>query len=64
MGNHAGYVFVRAGGAKEAIDDYVPPFLRERAVAYRLSTISGRDLRRMREERGESVRARVEGSMT
>ncbi len=50
VGNHAGYVFVRADGAEEAIDDYVPPFLRSRATAYRLTQFSARDLRDMREE--------------
>ena len=50
VGNHTGYVFVRAGGAEEAIDDYVPPFLRARARAYRVSQIKGRDLRVMRDE--------------
>jgi hypothetical protein len=50
VGNHTGYVFVRAGGPQEAIDDYVPAFLRKRAVAYRLSQIRARDLSTMREE--------------
>ena len=30
VGNHTGYVFVRAGGAEEAINDYVPGPLRAR----------------------------------
>jgi hypothetical protein len=50
VGNHTGYVFVRAGGPEEAIDDYVPPFLRARATALRLSQIRARDLHEMREE--------------
>jgi len=50
VGNHTGYVFVRAGGGQEAIDDYVPAFLRGRAKAYRVAQIKGRDLRAMREE--------------
>jgi hypothetical protein len=50
VGNHTGYVFVRAGGAQEAIDDYVPPFLRPRAVAYRLTPITMRDLSDMRDQ--------------
>jgi len=50
VGNHTGYVFVRAGGPQEAIDDYVPSFLRRRATAYRLTQIRARDLRDMRDE--------------
>jgi class 3 adenylate cyclase len=53
VGNHTGYVFVRAGGAQEAIDDYVPPFLRPTAVAHRLTQFSARDLREMLREAGE-----------
>ena len=49
VGNHTGYVFVRAGGPQEAVDDYVPPFLRKRAVAHRLTQIRARDLGEMRE---------------
>jgi hypothetical protein len=49
VGDHTGYVFVRADSAREAIDDYVPAFLRPRAVAHRVERINGRDLRRLRE---------------
>jgi hypothetical protein len=49
VGDHTGYVRVRAQGAQEAIHDYVPAFLRERAVARRVFTIGGRDLRQLRE---------------
>ncbi len=52
VGDHTGYVRVRASGAKEALNDYVPPSLRGRAEVRRVTTITGRDLRRMREERG------------
>ncbi len=51
VGNHTGYVFVQASGADEALFDYVPHVLRDRAVVYRVSRFSGRDLRAMREER-------------
>ena len=50
VGNHTGYVFVRADGPREAIDDYVPTFLRDRATAYRLTQIRARDLRQMLDE--------------
>jgi hypothetical protein len=50
VGNHTGYLFVRAGGSREAIDDYVPAFLRSRATAYRLTQIRARDLRDLRDQ--------------
>jgi hypothetical protein len=50
VGDHTGYVFVRADSAVEAIDDYVPAFLRARAVAHRVERVSARDLRRMLEQ--------------
>jgi hypothetical protein len=56
VGNHTGYVFVRAGGAEEAINDYVPPFLRARAIAYRLTQIAARDLHAMRDAETERSR--------
>jgi hypothetical protein len=49
VGDHTGYVFVRADSAAEAIADYVPASLRAGAVARRVERITGRDLRRMRE---------------
>ena len=48
VGNHTGYSVVRAGGSQEAIDDYVPAFLRSRATAYRVTQIRARDLYDMR----------------
>jgi hypothetical protein len=51
VGDHTGYVFVRASGTDEALSDYVPHFLRDRAVARRVFRISGRELLGMREER-------------
>ncbi len=56
VGNHTGYVFVRAGGVEEAINDYVPPSLRARAVAYRLTQIAARDLHAMRDAEAERSR--------
>ena len=56
VGNHTGYIFVRANGAEEAIDDYVPVSLRARAKAYRLSQIRARDLRDMRDAQGRARR--------
>lgn len=53
VGDHTGYVRVRAGGTEEAIGDYVPYFLRTGATALRVATIDGRQLMRMRRERGE-----------
>ena len=53
VGNHTGYLFVRAGGAKEAIDDYVPVFLRGGAKAYRVTQIRARDLRDLRDREVE-----------
>ena len=53
VGNHTGYLFVRAGGAQEAIDDYVPVLLRARATAYRLTQIRARDLRDLRDREVE-----------
>jgi hypothetical protein len=50
VGNHTGYLFVRANGSEEAIDDYVPVFLRARATAYRLTQIRARDLRDLRDQ--------------
>jgi hypothetical protein len=50
VGDHTGYVRVRADGPQEALDDYVPAFLRARAVVRRVFTITGRDLRTMRED--------------
>jgi hypothetical protein len=44
---------VRAGGAQEAIDDYVPVLLRARATAYRLTQIRARDLRDLRDREVE-----------
>ena len=49
VGNHTGYVFVRANGAEEAINDYVPTFLRDRATAYRVKSIPARELHEMRD---------------
>ncbi len=45
VGDHVGYAFVRAGSAGEAINDYVPAFLRARASAHRVEKVRGRDLR-------------------
>jgi hypothetical protein len=53
VGNHTGYVRVKAGGAEEAINDYVPVFLHKNATALRVSNIDGRELSRMRRARGE-----------
>lgn len=57
VGNHTGYIFVRADGAEEAIEDYVPVFLRAHATAYRLSQIKARDLRDMRDAQAERRRS-------
>ena len=46
VGDHVGYAFVRAGSAGEAIDDYVPAFLRARATALRVEKIRRRDIPR------------------
>jgi hypothetical protein len=56
VGNHTGYIFVRANGAEEAIDDYVPAYLRAHAKAYRLSQIRARDLRDMRDAEAQRRR--------
>ncbi len=56
VGNHTGYIFVRAGGAEEAIEDYVPVFLRAHAKAYRLTQIKARDLRDMRDAQAQRRR--------
>jgi hypothetical protein len=56
VGNHTGYVFVRANGVEEAINDYVPAFLRARATAYRLTQIAARDLHAMRDREIERSR--------
>ncbi|MGD0998417.1 MAG: hypothetical protein ABR941_08910 [Thermoleophilia bacterium] len=53
VGNHTGYIFVRAGGAREAVDDYVPAFLRAGATAYRVTQIRARDLRDLRDREAE-----------
>ena len=53
VGNHTGYVRVKAGGRKEALEDYVPSPLRKNATALRLSSIDGRELARMRRARGD-----------
>ncbi len=45
VGDHVGYAFVRARSAGEAIDDYLPTFLRARASARRVEKIKARDLR-------------------
>lgn len=47
VGDHTGYAFVRAGSAGEAVEDYVPAFLRARATAQRVEKIKARDLRRL-----------------
>ena len=52
-GNHTGYVFVRANGAEEAINDYVPVSLRAGAKAYRLTQIAARDLHDMQDREKE-----------
>jgi hypothetical protein len=44
-GEHVAYAFVRAGSAGEAIDDYVPAFLRARALAHRVEKVKARDVR-------------------
>jgi hypothetical protein len=49
VGNHTGYVFVRASGAEEAINDYVPISLRAGAKAYRVTQIAARDLHEMQD---------------
>jgi hypothetical protein len=56
VGNHTGYVSVRADGAEEAVNDYVPPFLRAAAKAYRLTQIRARDLRDLRDAETERRR--------
>jgi hypothetical protein len=53
VGDHTGYVRVQAGGIAEAIGDYVPAFLRTHATALRVENIDGRQLMRMRRDRGE-----------
>jgi len=58
VGNHTGYVFVRAGGAEEAINDYVPPFLRSGATALRLRQVSARELHEMLDREEERREAR------
>jgi hypothetical protein len=45
VGDHVGYAFVRARSAGEAVEDYVPAFLRARASARRVEKIKARDLR-------------------
>jgi hypothetical protein len=56
VGNHTGYVFVRAGGAEEAITDYVPSFLRAGATALRLRQVSARELHEMLDREAERRR--------
>ena len=56
VGNHTGYVFVRAHGAEEAINDYVPAYLRAGAKAYRLQQIAARDLHDMQDHAAERSR--------
>ena len=45
-----------AGGAEEAVDDYVPPFLRAGATVYRVTQIRARDLRDLRDQETERKR--------
>jgi hypothetical protein len=52
VGDHVGYAFVRAGSAGEAIDDYVPAFLRARATALRVEKIRPRDFSRQPPDEG------------
>jgi hypothetical protein len=47
VGDHTGYAFVRAGSAAEAVEDYVPAFLRARATARRVEKIKARDASRL-----------------
>jgi hypothetical protein len=58
VGDHTGYAYVEANGPQEAVEDFVPYELRDRARVHRLFTIKAEDLYRMRDDVGMQRRHR------